>query len=105
MPEAVPLRPEAYDADGRARPLLWQAVAAAGNIWPNPARGYFWVRLPDKGPENALIQILDAGGHVVWTQRGLSTSGGIAEIQPGNLPAGWYAVQANGQLLGSVLFQ
>jgi len=109
IPEEMPLRAEVYSADGKAYPLeirsdsrqVFEAVVA-----PNPATGYFTLRLEHNTPGQVPLQLIDVQGRVVF-EKILTLESGInrCEIAPGHLAAGIYAVRAGGEVVGRLILE
>ncbi|MBK9336312.1 MAG: redoxin domain-containing protein [Lewinellaceae bacterium] len=68
--EDTPLRAEVYDAAGGVFPVDWRIdpenLAAAAVLSPNPAHGYFWLRLENAASGPTPLQLLDMRGKVVF---------------------------------------
>ncbi|MCC6460069.1 MAG: redoxin domain-containing protein [Saprospiraceae bacterium] len=99
---------ELYGPDDAIRPLALLPVGgdSGSRLWPNPARGGFFVALPPGIPVAARVEIVDALGRRVFAQALEQTlAGSVLEIRPGSMPSGVYRVFAGGQPLGTVQWQ
>ncbi len=109
QPEDMPMRSEGYDTDGSAHPLDWRVTSFKSDeslLVPNPARGFFAIRLDRGAPGRELIQLIDVQGKVVYEkilqlEKGLNS----CEVIPGRLSAGMYSVRVGGQVIGRLVWE
>ncbi|MBK6932244.1 MAG: hypothetical protein IPH12_15830 [Saprospirales bacterium] len=107
VPEAAPLRTEVYDASGKVYRGGWLAAARskAARLVQNPAREQVMLWLEDQALLNARIQLVNMQGLVMYEHPvGAAPDGQVLVIRPEGLAAGWYAVCAQGQILGKLLW-
>lgn len=108
LPDAKPLRAEAYTPEGRVVPIAWHfqnGFAEAGKIAPNPARGHFTVWVEQAVAEDAMLEMTGSDGRVVFRQRVLLTPGANSiDVWPNALESGLYALHLGGRLIGKVVW-
>ena len=107
-PEFGRLPAEVYDHNGVVRPLVWSAqvwVSSAAHLAPNPAREFAVLSLENAEPEKTEVRLVGTDGRVVWAQPWDIVAGSNRlELRPGSLPAGLYAVQVGGAMVGKLLW-
>ena len=107
--EQALLRAEAYRADGQIEPLEWQVEQgdeAGTGIWPNPAKGSFFVKMPPGVVDSrVVIQMVDGFGRVAYEQVAAVRAGTErVEMRPAVGGAGVYWVVVDGVLAGKVVW-
>ncbi|MBN8680731.1 MAG: T9SS type A sorting domain-containing protein [Chitinophagales bacterium] len=96
---------EIYSPKGyihQLRASSWQGIA---QIYPNPAKGYFWLSMENEAGEQ-LIQLTDVQGKKVFKERFVLEKGfNLLEIDCPQIPPGIYMVLANNVPIGKVILK
>ncbi|MCC7505094.1 MAG: redoxin domain-containing protein [Saprospiraceae bacterium] len=103
-----PLRAEAYDPEGTARPLdwRWERPEDFCHVNPNPASERFALEFYQETAGRVLIQLIDGRGRIAYAQHDFFENGRQRVVIPcADLPPGLYQVALNGRPAAKVLLR
>jgi hypothetical protein len=62
-------------------------------IFPNPNSGSFYLNFPDQISGNALLQIYNVNGQMIYKENILMGNSGQVQLKPNNIEKGFYIVE------------
>jgi hypothetical protein len=100
------LVPETYRLGGQIRPLQLSLLPALATFFiaPNPTKGAFTLQSNGDYEDNALVQMMDAQGKIVFEKIFPATKGlNRWEIETSGMPTGLYFLKMDGKAAGKVV--